>query len=375
MPTDQLHVGIEVDGAGAHPAAWRIDPDAARDALGGAGIRRAVAAAENGGATFVTIDDSLTPPATGPATRLDAVVRAAFVAPTTSRLGLVPLVHPATVEPFHLASQLGGLDHATAGRAGWLVGAGPVPGARRALDRPVAEGADLLAETADVIEVVRALWDSWEDDAVIRDTATGRYIDRDRLHAVDFVSGGTGATAGPALRTVPDGVRAPFSVKGPSIVPRSPQGHAVVFAREGTVPAGAADVVLVGFNADRPTAAPDVTGAATVLDLPVTLDTPAATAAQRRADLDGLASDGAGAGFVGSAGDLVELLRGLRGVVTGVRILPSVLWTDLPIVVRDVLPALRVDRAVPIPRPGATLRDTLGLGRPANLFAASGSTR
>ncbi len=75
------------------------------------------------------------------------------------------------------------------------------------------------------------LWDSWEDDAEIRDEATGRFVDRDKLHHVDF----QGAT---------------FFVKGASIVPRPPQGHPVrvVDATEGParrVAARHADVALV----------------------------------------------------------------------------------------------------------------------------------
>ena len=56
------------------------------------------------------------------------------------------------------------------------------------------------------IEVVRRLWDSWEDDAEIRDVATGRFIDRDKLHYIDFEGKW-------------------FSVKGPSVTPRPPQGQ------------------------------------------------------------------------------------------------------------------------------------------------------
>jgi alkanesulfonate monooxygenase SsuD/methylene tetrahydromethanopterin reductase-like flavin-dependent oxidoreductase (luciferase family) len=61
------------------------------------------------------------------------------------------------------------------------------------------------------VEVARRLWDSWEDDAVIRDVATGRFVDRDKLHYIDFVG-------------------RYFSVKGPSITPRPPQGQPVVAA-------------------------------------------------------------------------------------------------------------------------------------------------
>ena len=82
-----------------------------------------------------------------------------------------------------------------------------------------------------MVEVVRRLWDSWEDDAEIRDVATGRFIDRDKLHYVDF-----------------EGQH--FSVRGPSITPRPPQGQPVVTVlAHARVPyelaARAADVVFV----------------------------------------------------------------------------------------------------------------------------------
>ncbi len=69
--------------------------------------------------------------------------------------------------------------------------------------------ASLWAEAHEAAEVASRLWDSWEDDAEIRDVATGRFIDRDKLHYIDF--------AGEY-----------FSVKGPSITPRSPQGQPLV---------------------------------------------------------------------------------------------------------------------------------------------------
>ena len=57
--------------------------------------------------------------------------------------------------------------------------------------------------------MVSRLWDSWEDDAEIRDAASGRFIDRDKLHYIDFEGKS-------------------FSVKGPSITPRSPQGQPLI---------------------------------------------------------------------------------------------------------------------------------------------------
>src|SRR6202043_3228958 len=91
--------------------------------------------------------------------------------------------------------------------------------------------ADVFDETADYVEVLRRLWDSWEDDAEIRDAATGRFVDTAKLHYIDFEGRW-------------------FSVKGPSVTPRPPQGQPVVAAlAHATVPyrlaARQADMVFV----------------------------------------------------------------------------------------------------------------------------------
>ena len=70
---------------------------------------------------------------------------------------------------------------------------------------------ELFAEAAEYVEVVRRLWDSWEDGAEIRDVSTGRFVDREKLHYIDFAGRW-------------------FRVKGPSITPRSPQGQPPVAA-------------------------------------------------------------------------------------------------------------------------------------------------
>ncbi|WP_370643591.1 LLM class flavin-dependent oxidoreductase [Amycolatopsis sp. DSM 110486] len=97
------------------------------------------------------------------------------------------------------------------GRAAWLVGATALPEALATVGRPPLGSDALRREVTDVVEVVRRLWDSWEDDAVIKDVATGRYLDPGKVHQVDF-----------------DGET--FSVKGPLITPRPPQGSLVVLA-------------------------------------------------------------------------------------------------------------------------------------------------
>ncbi|MFF3518392.1 hypothetical protein [Streptomyces sp. NPDC002573] len=119
------------------------------------------------------------------------------------------------------------------------------------------------------MEVVRALWDSWEDDVVIRSVATSRYLDRERLHHIDF----TGET---------------YAVKGPAIVPRPPQGQLVVLGQPDRVPAGQLDVALVvGRDLTAVATAAVAAGTPRVFaEVEVALDTPDATAEKRVGDLE-----------------------------------------------------------------------------------------
>ncbi|MFD7025389.1 LLM class flavin-dependent oxidoreductase [Promicromonospora sukumoe] len=380
-------MGLDADGAGAHPAAAAVARLAGADLVSGARLARTVRQAEHAGLTFVSFTDALLPAVAGsPASaRLESVTRAAFVSRTTTAIGLVPQVPTTYPEPFHVAAQLASLDIAASGRAGWLAAVTRDAATADAYGRTVV--GDVSREARDVVQVVRDLWDSWEDDAVIRDVPTGRYIDRDRVHHVDFV----GET---------------FSVKGPLITPRPPQGQLVVLAADGDVrPAlgrpGAAggpgapeaggaerlvDVTLVGGSGvgtarGNASAAREHSPLAGV-DLEVVLDAGGRTGADRLAVLDASTPTGVRSPwdtralrYVGDAAGLVALLTELatpgqdgRRPVDGVRLLPAVLDVDLPVLARDVLPALRAARLVAAPRPGATLRESLGLPRPANRY-------
>ncbi|GLK99287.1 LLM class flavin-dependent oxidoreductase [Dactylosporangium matsuzakiense] len=346
-------LAVEIDGGGAHPAAWRtvVPPDAL---VGPRHLRHVAEVAERAGFTLVTIDDDLLPPEAGPG-RIGAVERAGFVAAATSVLGVAPVVSTTYSEPFHVSTQLASVDHIASGRAGWVVGASARPEAAAAWGRATA---DPLQEAVDAVRVVRALWDSWEDDAVVRDVATGRYLDRDRLHYVDF----TGAT---------------YSIKGPAIVPRPPQGQPVVIAPRGLVADAEVDVALVGgadVDAVRRAAAASGTPLA-FAELEVALDTDTRDGAERVAQLDAYASwpSSGRLRYTGGPNGLTILLRDLAAAgLHGVRIHPLVLGEDLAVLSRFVVPALVRAGLVARPRPGTTLRATLGLPRPQSRFTATG---
>ncbi|MDQ3404853.1 MAG: LLM class flavin-dependent oxidoreductase, partial [Actinomycetota bacterium] len=254
MPVPPLHLAVALDGAGWHPAAWR-SPGARPGEVFTAGYWADLAReAEHGLLDFLTIEDSFDLQSTQDwpderadllRGRLDAHLIAARVAPLTRHIGLVPTVTVTHTEPFHIAKAIATLDYVSGGRAGWRVQASGRAAedrhfGRRDLpdvlfrDKSGPEGqrllGELFAEAGDVVEVVRRLWDSWEDDAEIRDTATGRFIDRDKVHYIDFVG-------------------EHFSVRGPSITPRPPQGQPLVVAlAHATIPyrlaAASADIVF-----------------------------------------------------------------------------------------------------------------------------------
>lgn len=362
MTVPVLHLALEADGDGAHPAAWRRAAHAPDQLLAPRRLARVAVAAENAGFTLLTLADGALPPggAPDPVGRIGAVERAAFAAASTSTLAIAPVVPVTYAEPFHVSSQLASLDHISAGRAAWIVAEEPRPEAARAWGRPLVAGADARArESRDAVEVVRALWDSWDDDAVVRSVATGRYLDRDRLHYVDF----TGET---------------YSVKGPAIVPRPPQGQLVVLGRHGLVPDRQLDIALVAGH-DLHTLADEASAAGTprvFAEVEIALDTPTATAAERVADLErhGPWTATGRLRHIGSAPRLVDLLVELSEIVDGVRLHPLVLDEDLPVLNHLVLPALTDRRLTARPLPGTSLRTTLGLPRPAGRFDEPGES-
>ncbi|MFF5232497.1 LLM class flavin-dependent oxidoreductase [Dactylosporangium sp. NPDC000521] len=378
--TSQLHLAVALDGAGWHPAAWR-DPSTHPDSLFAPEYwLDLVRLAERGKLDFVTIEDSLglqsgrydglDGRADHVKGRLDALLIAARVAPVTTHIGLVPTVTVTHTEPFHVSTQLATLDYLSTGRAGWRaqVSGRPAEAAHfghrefpsfdpAAHAEPAAQAfvAELFAEAADHIEVVRRLWDSWEDDAEIRDVATGRFIDRDKLHYIDF----TGRH---------------FSVKGPSITPRPPQGQPVVTAlTHSSLGYGlGADILYVtpsdAANAAEIVAEVRATGPVKVFaDVVVFLD---ADRKARLDELDGSQYTSDAHIHVGDAAGLAALLLSWRDAgIDGFRLRPGVLPADLTAIVDELLPLLRAEGAFRTDYTSTTLRGHLGLPAARNRYA------
>ncbi|GAA2365325.1 LLM class flavin-dependent oxidoreductase [Dactylosporangium salmoneum] len=346
MP-ERLHLAVALDRAGWHPDAWRA-PGARPGELLTAGYwTDLVRHAERGLLDFVTIEDrdAYHPdgdPGEGRTDRvrgrLDALLIAARVAPLTSRIGLVPTVVTTTTEPFHVSTQLATLDFVSRGRGGWRAQVAPDAG------RPFDE---VFADAADHVEVVRRLWDSWEDGAEIRDVATGRFIDRDRLHYIDFAG-------------------RHFSVRGPSITPRPPQGQPVVAVLAHARPvyefaAAHADVVFVTpSGADSARAIAEEVRSLTDRPIKVFADL-----------VVGEAPPGDAQVVNGTPAELADLLTEWQAAgLDGFRLRPAVLPADLLSIVDGLVPELRRRGLFRDSYESATLRGHLGLARPASRYAA-----
>jgi alkanesulfonate monooxygenase SsuD/methylene tetrahydromethanopterin reductase-like flavin-dependent oxidoreductase (luciferase family) len=373
MGRGAAYLAVEVSGAGRHPAARRrrdAEPEALLTAPYHVGLAELAARA---GADFIALSDSFAPPdeAHDPVPVLDAVAIAARVAPVVPGVGLVPAVTVTHTEPFHISKAIATLDIVSQGRAGWEPVVSRTAAEAELFGRkPAAPTAELWREAAEAVEVVVRLWDSWEDDAVIRDAATGRYVDREKLHYIDF-SGEF------------------FSVKGPSITPRSPQAHPLVVLRGDepealSVAAAWADVVRIAapdlaaahsakkrVRAAVAAAGRDPDTVAVLLDVEVLLAADTATARRELDELDAHARLApASLRVVDTADALVDLVEeAVRdGAADGVTAVPLALPSGLRAIADDVAPRL-AERGLRAPvAPGATLRGRFGLPRPANHF-------
>ncbi len=378
-PTAPLHLGVALDGTGWHPSSWRLSDARPEDLLTAGYWTDLTVTAERGLLDFVTIEDGLALQSDHPFRpdartdrvrgRLDAVQIAARVAPRTRHIGLIPTAISTHTEPFHLSKAIATLDYVSSGRAGVRVQVSSNPESAGHFGRPVAE--DTMAEAADYVEVLRRLWDSWEDDAVIRDAATGRFIDRDKLHYIDFEGRW-------------------FSVKGPSITPRPPQGQPLVAALGHGEPAyrliaAGADLGFITPRSEQDIATitdtisglrPAGAGRARIIvDLVVFLGDTASAAAAHRARLDTLLgreyiSDAPV--FVGPAADLADqLIRWQAAGADGFRLRPAAVPHDLTQITDALVPELQRRGAFRTAYGQSTLRGLFGLARPANRYVDS----
>jgi len=145
----------------------------------------------------------------GAGSRLEPLTKLSAVAAATKHLGLVATAGTVYNEPYLLARQFSSLDHISSGRAAWniVTGAGSAAHNFSLAEHP--PHSQRYKEAEEFVEVVTQLWDSWEDDAVPADRERGVYVDRNKVHEINY--------AGQY-----------YSVQGPLNIPRSPQGRPIL---------------------------------------------------------------------------------------------------------------------------------------------------
>ena len=214
---------------GAHPAAW-LHPDTPAAASTDIGHYRAMAhLAERGCFDLFFIADT-------PAARtdnlhawsrfpmfmnvLEPVTLLTALAGATARIGLGGTLSTSFSEPYNVARQFASLDHISAGRAAWNVVTSANDYAARNFGHAALPPHNLRYERAgEFVDVVKALWNSWEDDAFVLDRARGLFFEPSKQHVTHHQGKF-------------------FTVDGALNIARSPQGHPVI------IQAGASDTGL-----------------------------------------------------------------------------------------------------------------------------------
>ena len=119
-------------------------------------------------------------------TSFEPMTLLAALAMVTKNLGLLATGSTTYDLPYHVARRFASLDHISGGRAGWNVVTTSNPDASKnfGMDDHM-EHDERYKRAREFFAVVTGLWDSWADDAFIRDVETGTYFDPDKMHVLN----------------------------------------------------------------------------------------------------------------------------------------------------------------------------------------------
>ncbi|MDE1184789.1 LLM class flavin-dependent oxidoreductase [Paraburkholderia sp.] len=214
-----LHLNVNILHSGFVPSAWRLPDADPRAFIDVAHYVRVAQLAESAAFDAVFLADNAAIADQidfRPITALEPTVLLASIAAATTHIGLIGTASTSYNEPYNIARRFATLDHVSAGRAGWnVVTTADLASARNFGRDAVPVHGERYARAAEFTSVVKALWNSWEDDAFIGDKANGRFIDTSKVHPVGH--------RGDAL-----------GVAGALNLPRSPQGHPVLIQAGGS---------------------------------------------------------------------------------------------------------------------------------------------
>jgi FMN-dependent oxidoreductase (nitrilotriacetate monooxygenase family) len=210
----QLKLGFILHGVGPGWGDWRhrdADPSASTNIDF---YLRQAKLAEQGKFDFLFVADSVhITEKSSPhyLNRFEPLTILSALATATSNIGLVGTLTVSYSEPYTVARQFASLDHISKGRSGWNVVTSWLSGSAENYGKPSHPPHEVRYRiAAEHLQTVQGLWDSWEDDALVRDKASGRFFDPAKLHTLNHQGEF-------------------FSVRGPLNISRSPQGQPVIF--------------------------------------------------------------------------------------------------------------------------------------------------
>ncbi len=232
-PARQMHLGVFVLGSGNHSAGWRYE-GAATSHMQLPVMQEIARIAERGKFDLLFISDSMVmDPGDHPSflCRFEPTTLISALSACTTHIGLGATVSTSFSEPFNVARLFGSIDHLSGGRAAWNVVTTSNVKVAQNFGRDEHLDHDLRYQRAEeFVDVVRGLWDCWDDGAIVADKATGQYIDAAKVRPLDHQGRF-------------------FRVKGPVNMARCPQGHPVIIQAGGSpsgleLAARTADVVF-----------------------------------------------------------------------------------------------------------------------------------
>jgi FMN-dependent oxidoreductase (nitrilotriacetate monooxygenase family) len=185
--TRQLHLNLFIHSRGHHEASWRHP---ASSPLPLTDIRYYQDLAQRAEAALfdsIFLADQLAlgdDVAQAARNWLEPVTVLAAVAVATTRIGMIATASTSYTEPFNLARQFASLDHISNGRVGWNIVTTWAPAAAANFGVAPLSHSDRYAQGEEYMAVVKALWDSWADDAIVDDRASGRYARPDRIRPI-----------------------------------------------------------------------------------------------------------------------------------------------------------------------------------------------
>jgi N-acetyl-S-(2-succino)cysteine monooxygenase len=233
MGKRQMHLGVFVLGTGNHSAGWRYDGAAASNNQLSV-IQEIARTAERGKFDLLFVSDGLVMnPGDHPSflCRFEPTTLISVLSAITSHLGLGATVSSSYSEPYNVARIFGSIDHISNGRAAWNIVTSTQPMAALNFSRDEQMEHEHRYEVAnEFVDVVKGLWDCWQDGAIVADKTTGQFIDAAKVRPLNHEGRF-------------------FKVRGPINMARSPQGHPVIIQAGGSpsgleLAARTADVVF-----------------------------------------------------------------------------------------------------------------------------------